>query len=153
MDEGAAVNPLAAATANTPRNLASVLFDCGGISESSTEIEADSEINEGAVKNPLVTATANTSRNKDSKLCGVENDGDNLELEGICMENIGDVEEESLRPEREQDELQWNLWHVGEVRGKREALAFTRAKRTVASLGASNDYAPRKVSTENSCAN
>ena len=40
--------------------------------------------------------------------------------------------------------LQWDLWHVGDTRGKRESLAFTRAKRDIQQLGATSDYAPRK---------
>lgn len=43
--------------------------------------------------------------------------------------------------------LRWNLWHRGLLLGKRESLAFSRAKQNVAPLGSTTDYLPRNVGT------
>ena len=82
-------------------------------------------LEEGAADNPITAATSRLSpRNK-----------------GVLTED--DIRTEGP-PSFEPAALRWNLWHQGTPCGKRDHLAFGRAKGDVAFLGNRVDYLPRK---------
>lgn len=83
-------------------------------------------LEEGAADNPVAAATSR-----------------------IAPRNMGVLTEDNMRtdvpPSSEPTALRWNLWFLGPPCGKREHLAFGRAKSDVAFLGNRVDYLPRKV--------
>lgn len=85
-------------------------------------------IDEGALEDPVSAATRPVSTKR--------NHIEGRRLDDTC--NLPSSWPSGAKP------LQWNLWHVGSPRGKRDTLAFSRLKREVQQLGATTDYAPRK---------
>ena len=88
-------------------------------------------MDEGAAEDP-VKAAATQSADADAR------------RNGVGATRLDDAGRPMERPCGSDARLQWDLWHVGSPRGKRDALAFGRLKREVCQLGATPDYAPRK---------
>jgi hypothetical protein len=94
-------------------------------------------VDEGAAEDPVKAAAAAAA----TQSADADTDARRT---GVGAARLDDVGRPTERPCDSGARLQWDLWHVGSPRGKRDALAFSRLKREVCQLGATPDYAPRK---------
>lgn len=119
----------------------------------------------GALEDPIAVTRLDTPRNATWKASrGVTQQAESA---GDRAENLGSYDHSSSSSSirsrgRKEDScaqssdeclksmepsLRWDLWHVGAYQGKRNNVAFGRAKQEHRFLGSKTDYLPRDVST------